>query len=94
MEELLQSWAWLLPIALPPIVTFMVQLAKRKGVNPMFALAAFSVLVSGLYFVVMNYVPQQMMDEAVLLLLAVAGGANLLYNVLKGYFPSLTSSGQ
>lgn len=92
LAELLQAWGPLTSVVLAPLATMLVQLAKRNGLDPFFALGLTSAILAAIYVVVGRYAPEQWVNEGLTVLTLIGGTATVIYNVAKKFYPSLGSN--
>jgi|SaaInlLV_10m_DNA_2_1039722.scaffolds.fasta_scaffold20713_4 hypothetical protein len=82
----------LLPIALGGLVMWIVQMAKRKGINPSYFLMGVSFVLAAIYAAAQGLGWGAYLKEAFVTLVEIAGTASLVYNYIKQYNPQVSSN--
>lgn len=91
MEALLDSLGVLAPLLLAPLISLIVQAAKRLGLDPFVGLGLFSVLAATLYMSIRQFLSPEYWEWFVMFTLSIAGVANVIYSVVKRYYPGVRS---
>ena len=71
------------------LITGLVQISKKIGINPFLALAVLSIIASGVYEILVLRLSSELNQAWTLETLQIAAVANLIYNILKPLIPAL-----
>lgn len=88
ISEILQAWAPLAPVIFAPLVMALVQRAKARGLDPFIALGGLSVIFAVVYAAIAQYAAPELLAAIGAFLITVGGLANLIYNILKKFYPA------
>ncbi len=73
------------------LVSFLVQLCKKYGANPLVALGVISVGMAFAWAALTHFYSPEIISDLTAFAVRVAGMSSLLYNILKSFAPSVKS---